>query len=125
MAKEIIMNNVREKLSKARETCVGMSEEVYIVTDYMSTVVSNTLSPHGMAMCLVIVNDDVLIGKCGISSSQDKQFSLYLQDQKNLILSQIPYVLQVIDEIAEPEFADEVRVNCKKMLNWDPPKRTK
>ena len=46
-------------------------------------------------------------------------------EEINLILSQIPYVLQVIDEIAEPEFAEEVRVICKQVMDWDPPKRVK
>lgn len=120
-----IMNNVREKLSKARENCVGMSEEVYAVTDYMSVVANDTLYPQGLAMCLVLVMDDVQRGRCGFASSTVKELPLYLREHKSQVLSQMPYVLQVIDEVAEHEFAEEVRSICKKMMNWDPPKRTK
>lgn len=122
---EIIMSNVREKLSKARENCVGMSEEVYAVTDYMSTVANDSLYPEGLAICLVLVMDDVQRGRCGFASSPDKELPVYLREHKNQVLSQIPCVLQVIDEIAEPEFAEAVRVICKQVMNWEPPKRAK
>ena len=125
MAKEIIMNNAVEKFSKARENCVGMSEEVYAVIDYMSTVAHDSLYPQWMVMYLGMVMDDVRRGRCGFAFSLDKKLPVYLRNHKNQVLSQIPYVLQVIDEIAETEFAEEVRVICKKVMNWDPPKRVK
>lgn len=122
---EIIMNNVREKLSKAREKCVGMSEEVYAVTDYMSVVANDTLYPEGIAVILALIMDDVQRGRTGFASFPDKELPVYLREHKNQVLTQMPYVLQVIDEIAEPEFAKEVRNICKQIMNWNPPKRSK
>lgn len=122
---EIIMNNVREELSKAREKCVGMSEEVYAVTDYMSTVASDSLYPEGLAICLALVMDDIQRGKSGFATCPNMELPQYLREHKNQVLDQMPYVLQVIDEIAEPEFADEVRSICKQVLNWNPSKRVK
>jgi len=120
---EIIMNNVREELSKAREKCIGMSEEVYAVTDYMSIVANDSLYPFGLVVCLALVMDHMEQGK--FVNCSNKELTQYLGEHKNQVMIQMPYVLQVIDEIAEPEFAEEVRSICKQVMDWNPPKRVK
>ena len=48
---EKTMNNVREKLSRSREMCPGLSEEVYALTDYMASVANDKLLLQGMLSC--------------------------------------------------------------------------
>lgn len=56
---EKTMNNVREKLSRSREMCPGLSEEVYALTDYMASVANDKLLPQGMLSCLVLSMIDI------------------------------------------------------------------
>lgn len=57
------MNNEREKLSKCRELCAGMSEDVYVLTDYLSTVANDSLVPVGMAMMFALALNDIENGR--------------------------------------------------------------
>ena len=120
---EIKLDNVKEKLANARKLCPGMSEEVYALTNYMSKVTSDTVDPYGMALCLMCVLSDVERERCGYAVHA--KLPKYYIENKSLILSQAPYVLQVIDAIADEEFANEVRRLCKNVLKFDPPKRVK
>jgi len=122
---EIIMNNVREKLSNARELCPGMSEEIYAITDYMATVANESLVPQGLAVCLFLVKYDIQNGKSGFATGRNAELPQYLRDNKNQVLRQLVYIPQVIDEIAEPDFAKAFRDICKVILDIDPPKRVK
>lgn len=115
------MNNVGEKLSEARKTCVGMSEEMYLLTDYMSTVVNDTLEPMGLAVSLACVMDDILLERNGYGGGYLEK----VKKHKDAVMAQIPYFPQVIDEIAEPEFAEEFRAICKEVMDINPPKRVK
>lgn len=129
---EIIMHNMKEKLLSTRKNCVGMSEEIYAITDYMSSVVNNSLDPIGLAAAVALVQADIENGDISYTrnnyftnASGNIQFPKYLVEHKNQALAQLVYFPQVIDEIAEPQFAQEFREVCKKTFGFDPPKRIK
>lgn len=117
------MKNVKEKLSNARTTCVGMSNEIYALTDYMSSVANDSLVPMGMALCLGLVMDDLEKGRNGFASASSEKLPDYMIEHKNQIKAQLVYFPQVIDAIAEPDFAEEFRTVCKEFFNFDPPRR--
>lgn len=48
MTEKVVLNNVKEKLSRIREYCVGMSEDVYAITDHMSDIAEETFTPEGL-----------------------------------------------------------------------------
>ncbi|MBO5141662.1 MAG: hypothetical protein J6C46_01455 [Clostridia bacterium] len=118
---EIKLYNAREKLANARKHCPGMSEEVYALTDYMSEATNDTLVPYGMFLGLVMSIADVEMGIPGFHNI--KELPEIFIKHKNQVLAQAPYVLQVIDAIAEKEFADEVRALAASILKFNPPKR--
>ena len=120
---ERTMSNVREKLSKSREMCPGLSEEVYALTDYMAKVANDTLTPHGILMLLVVSMEDIRRGENGFACAESKEIPEYLTKHKVQVLSQAVYVPQVIDAIADEDFANEFRKLCKATMNYDPPKR--
>lgn len=120
---EIKMSNVREKLSKSRETCPGLSEELYALTDYMSKVANDELVPHGMVILLVLSMEDIKKGRNGFARAESKEIPEYLTNNKTQVLAQAVYIPQVIDAIADEEFAIEFRKICKEVLQFDPPKR--
>lgn len=117
---EKTMNSVRKKLSEVRKTCLGMSEEVYAMIDYMSEIANDELVPTGLAMCLAMAMYDIEQGK---NSMNGTELPEYLLSHKEQVLRQAVYVPQVIDEIADADFADEFRNLCKQVFNFDPPKR--
>ena len=118
---EIIMNNVKEKFSKARETCVGMSEEIYALTDYISVVANDSLVPMGLAICFVCVRDDIEKGRCGFGVKAE--FPEIFINRKAQVEAQFNYLVQVVDAIADEKFASKFREICKTYLGANPPKR--
>lgn len=120
---EKTMSNVREKLSKSREMCPGLSEEVYALTDYMASVANDELVPLGMLTCLMLSMEDIRRGKNGFTCAGSKEIPEYLSKYKTQVLAQAVYFPQVIDAIADEDFANEFREICKEVLNFDPPKR--
>lgn len=122
---ERTMSNVREKLSKSREMCPGLSEEVYALTDYMAKVATNDrlVPPDDMVMLLALSMEDIKRGENGFAVAESKEIPEYLIEHKTQVLAQAVYVPQVIDAIADEDFANEFREICKEVLNFDPPKR--
>lgn len=118
------MSNVREKLSKSRERCPGLSEELYALTDYMAKTANDELVPQGMAMCLLLSMDDIRKERysflCGVEFKEKLE---YLTTHKEQVFEQAIYVPQVIDAIADKDFSNEFRRICKEMLNFDSPQR--
>ena len=120
MAK-IIMTGVNKRFSKARELCVGMSEEIYALTDYISVVANESLVPMGLVTCFVGVLDDIEKGRCGFARKTELP-EIFIK-RKELVKAQFPYLVQVVDEIADEDFAEEFRIHCKAFLGFNPPKR--
>lgn len=88
---EKTMNNVREKLSRSREMCPGLSEEVYALTDYMASVANDKLLPQGMLSCLVLSMIDIRREINGFSCEESNEFPKYLSKHKSQILAQAVY----------------------------------
>ena len=122
---EQVMYNVRKKLSQSREKCPGLSEEVYELANYMATVASDELTPHKRAITLMLCVMDVRSGRNGFYGTKPQEFPSYLKEHQEQVLEQAPYFLQLIDDIAEEDFANEFRSFCKSILLFDPPKREK
>lgn len=116
-----VMTNVKEKFADARKLCAGMSEEVYALTDYLATVANDSLVPAGFLMMFVCVMDDLEKKRCGSAARAD--FPEYLAIHNLQVRAQMPFILQVVDAIAEPDFADEVRAQCEEAFHWNVPKR--
>lgn len=121
---EKVMNNVREKLSKCRELCAGMSEDVYVLTDYLSTVANDSLVPFGMATMFALALNDIENGRNGFACTDSEELPKKLIERKDQVLAQAVYFPQIIDEIAtDEEFAEEFRSICKQIMGFNPPKR--
>lgn len=118
----MIMKNVRQKLADACKN-VEMSRELNEFTSYMATVVNDELNPEGMLLMYACVVDDIRNGKSGFATDYNGKLPQYLIDKKSQVLAQAVYFPQVIDEIAEPEFAERFREGCKGAFNIDPPKK--
>lgn len=118
---EILMTDVRTKFAKARELCPGMSEEVYALSDYLAAVANDRLAPAGIVMMLVCVMDDLEKKRCGFA--EKVEFPEFLATHGMQVRAQMPYILQVMDAIAEEDFVEAVRAECKEAFRWNVPKR--
>ena len=119
-----VMDNVNKKLSKSREMCPGLSEEVYALTDYMAVVANECLVPIGLAIVLTMALEDVKRETNGFSNAIQKEKFKYLVEHRTQVLAQAVYVPQIIDAIADEDYAKEFRTICKEVLGFDTPKRT-
>lgn len=120
---EVKMSNVKEKLSRSREVCPGLSDEVYALADYMSKSANDELNPEGMSMCLFLCLDDIKKGRNGFACAESEELPEFLIKHKAQVLSQAVYIPQIIDAIADEDFANEFRKICKEVLHFDPPRR--
>lgn len=118
---ELLMTDVNKKFAEARKLCPGMSEEVYALTDYLASVANSTLYPGGVVVTLLGVRDDLEKNRCGFSGVME--FPEYFITHGVQARAQMRYLLQVIDAIAEPDFAEAVRRECKEVFGWNVPKR--
>lgn len=107
MAEKIKLSNVDEKFFNVRNVLPGMSEDLYHLTDYIGSVANSTLVPSGLVVCILTVMDDIEKGKKGIFG--DGEFPKVLIERKKEVLEQILYIPQVVDVIADEEFALEFR----------------
>lgn len=122
--KELIAKSASSKFKNARKACPGMSDEVYILADYIAKYISNAdLNPSGMLMTLVCVQDDLQRGRCGFAGG-DKVPEEFIS-RRDALTAQFCYILQVIDAIFEADFADAVRNECKEAFGWNAPKQVK
>lgn len=118
---KMLMVNVKEKFAQARELCPGMSEEVYALTDCFADVANDRLYPAGILMVLACIMDDLRTKRCSFAGQIE--YSEYLVTHSAQVQAQMPFVLQVIDAIAEPDFAEAVRAECGEVFHWNVPKR--
>lgn len=125
MTKRKEKSSMREKLSKSRELCKGMSKEVYALADYISKVSPNINDPSELALRFSIVFEDIQNEENRLSNKADESKELfeYLVANKEEVLNQAVYIPQVIDVIAEEEFARDFRKICKSKFGFNPPKR--
>ena len=119
---ERTLSNVKQKFAEAREKCPGMSDDIYALTDYISLVANDNLVPQGLAVCLVCIMDDLQKGRNGFSPNNEP-LPEYLNIRKDQIIAQMVYIPQVVDAIADEQFAEDFRKICKEIFNIDTPKR--
>ena len=115
------MNNIREKIANARELCPGMSKDFYLLTDYMSAHLHNQSEPMGIMLMTVCVRDDLEKGRCGFA--EGSELPSELAKRREFIKDEIKWIPQLVDVIADEEFAQEFRQIWKKTFGFVPPKR--
>ena len=118
MDEKIILSDVKQKFATAREKCPGMSDDVYALTDYISVVASDKLTPLGLSMCLDLISYDLQKCKNGFTKLPKN-----LVDRRAQVLIQMAYIPQVVDAIADEKFALEFRKICSDTLGFNSPKR--
>lgn len=116
---ESILKDVKQKLANARELCPGMSNDMYLLTDYMSKHTNDTIVPMGVLVMVTCVMDDLEKGRNGFGGEFPEEVNV----RKKFILNEIWYFPQVIDAIADEEFANQVRAEWKNLFGSEPPKK--
>lgn len=122
MDKKLIIEGFKEKLKNARELCPGMTDEIYEISDYMSSIANDTVKPEAIALLIVCILDDISKKKSGFPNAVLPE---YLITHSNQCIAQMQYFPQVIDEIANEEFAESFREICEDKLKMYCPKRVK
>lgn len=123
MTETNILNNAEQKFADARKSCPGMPEEVYAITDYISTVVKNNVSPENLLLCITLIADDIKKGRNGFE--ENKELPEYLISHKEQLISKITLIPQVIDNIADKNFAQKFRKIYTEEFGAIPPKNTR
>ena len=61
--KKVELKNAKEKFAKARELCPGMEEELYTMTDYLATIIKDTLIPARLILTVSNIENAIKKGK--------------------------------------------------------------
>ncbi len=121
MEEKILLSNAKQKFASAKTMCPGMSDDVYALTDYISLVVQDDVVPKGLALCMVLIQDDLQKNRNGFRSNEP--LPEYLSNHRNQAIAQMAYIPQVVDAIADEEFAEEFRKICSEFFGFNTPKR--
>lgn len=107
--------NLRKRLIEERDAIFGMPETVYRFADYLVlNIPDRPLIPDEV---ITAITEAVYTFKSGSAQVFVVEKEKFLFDAR--------FILQVIDSIAEEEFADAVRKACAEKLGWKPVKRAK
>ena len=113
------LDNAKQSFAEVREKCPGMTNDIYALTDYISSVISDRVTPQELSMCMTLISDDLQKGRNGF---KNEPLPPYLEKRRAALIQQLIYITQVIDNIANEKFADEYRNICKKVYGYSPPK---
>lgn len=116
-----VMNNVKEKLAGVRKNVPGFSADMYLLTDYIASNINDEVVPLGMMVRIACVSDDLEKGRNGFCGKNEMPEEI--KRRRKNIQYQIRWFPQVIDEIADEEFAEEFRMHWKECFKTVPPKR--
>jgi hypothetical protein len=120
--KKLTMKNTRAKLANARKLCPGMSKDFYLLTDYMSMNSKDELNPMDVGMLVFLIQDDLEKGRRGFNPGP-KELPKELMERRKFVKNEIVWVPQLIDAIADDEFATEFRSIWGQFFGPVPPKR--
>ena len=103
---EILLQNVNEKFANLRNTCPGMDKDIYVLTDYIATIVNEELVPQGLILQLALLSSDIEKGK---SSLEENPLPAAIVNNKKKHMALLTHLPTVIDKIADKKFAKEFR----------------
>ena len=102
--------NIRIALNSEniRTKCPGMSEPVYQFAEYVGARINDNADPMGLALAVTCALDDVKKHRCGFGGP-NTDFPDYLAEHELEVQMQAAYILQIIDAVADPDYANEAR----------------
>ena len=104
-------------LRRARAKCLGLPSETYEFADYLSWHLHRAIYPFGMTMSILFAVGDLEDGiHRDFYGETNLPPSLFFRRKQ--ILPYAKFILQVLDCITEPTFANAVRQKCQDILGW-------
>ena len=116
---------LKEKLLDAENLCPGMMPIDYDIARCLADYLNEPMTPRNFALfaCLMVEDiRDVLIETDEVVLAT---YPKVFKKKGEKMLRNAQYILQIIDVVTEPEFADEVRQFLKVTMGWDVVKRVK
>ena len=89
MGSKIILTNLKEKLGNVRELVPGMSDDVYLISDFVESICNEDLYPEGLVLKFAEVIFD--ISKSYNSINPEEELPNELVSRKDFILNQVPF----------------------------------
>lgn len=110
------MVNLKESLKNVRKLCPEMSDDMYILTDYIADNMDESVIPLKAVITIVCVMDDIQKSRNGFG----KEFPEILKERKDSILNEFLKIPQVIEYITSENFFKEFKNIWDEMLkNYD------
>lgn len=104
--KKVELKNAKEKFAKARELCPGMEEELYTMTDYLATIIKDTLIPARLILTVSDIENAIKKGKNNYKGKTFPEFFIKNPWRAEVAITALS---QCVDAIADGDFADEYR----------------
>lgn len=123
MSEVNILRNTRSKLANSRNYCTGLSEEVYLLADYMSLHANLDFTPTNMFIHLLLALDDFRSNKCTFPGAEHTELSCNIIKYRRRIISEAMMFSLIVDAISDEEFSNEFRKILKVMHHWEIPNK--
>lgn len=114
------VNNLKESFSNARSILTGMSNDFYIMTDYISENIEDSLGPRGMMAVAIGVFAD-------LTGEEDRglggEMPEIMKERKGIIIQELQWLPQFIELIADEDFTEDIKWMWKDCFKYTPPKK--
>ena len=113
------ITNLKASFADSRNLLKGMSEDFYLLADYISENINDELNAGGIVMTSIGLMDDLEKGRNGFGG----EFPEKIAERKGIIIQELQWIPQFVDIIANKEFADQVREMWQQVFGYEPPKK--
>ena len=102
--------NMKKKLGNARVLCPGMSDYMYMLTDYIAKNTLGKRTPSEAAMRCQYIRRDLVYGR----NSFGGKFPKRIRRNRQALLDEFRQIPAVIDAVADADFASQFHIEWEK-----------
>lgn len=115
---------LKEKLAHARDLCPGMDETDYQFAEYLAANLDEKSTPSGVVTTISLLMMDLARYRLDHSAVIiSKGFPEYFRKNYSTAIGHAHLILQIIDIVADKDFAEDLRNKCFQTFRWTTARR--
>lgn len=117
MRRKYILTDAKAKFKNVRETLPNLDEEAYQLTDFISEIITDNVTPQGLMAYIILIYNSLLQNKNYFNNHKILTYDLYQKRTK--YLEEMPNITAIVDNIAPKNFSDTFRKLTQNFLGYN------
>ena len=117
MRRKYILTDAKAKFKNVRETLPNLDEEAYQLTDFISEIITDNVTPQGLMAYIILIYNSLLQNKNYFNNHEILTYDLYQKRTK--YLEEMPNITAIVDNIAPKNFSDTFRKLTQNFLVYN------